>query len=156
MPLYYHVHRSPKPSKIEKKLETNTTLFLSRKYSFWYDWEKKIGTQDFGGYVIYEISIPQQQFTHSFAPYTNNKILKINSKNVKEYIYFKNKYKGHVNFNKELKSRGLIGYDATSPTIQKYAGKMTPFHQAELAIFDFSNFKPTISVVEKYKTHVKN
>lgn len=152
MPLYYHVHRSPRPSKIEKKINPTKALFLSKKNSFWYTFEKKIGKEEFGGYIIYEICIPRSNFTISFAPKTNNKILKINKKNVKEYVNLKNKYKGNINFIDELKSRGLIGYDATSQNIHKYAQKMTRFHTSELVIFDFTNYKPTLNIVEKHNT----
>ena len=80
MPLYYHVHRTPKPSKIETKLKTNQALFLSKKHSFWYTIEKQIGKEDYGGYIIYEGCIPQNQFTSSFAPNTSDKIVKITQK----------------------------------------------------------------------------
>ena len=152
MPFYYHVHRTPTPSKIEKTLKTTQALFLSKKKSFWYTVEKQIGKDDYGGYIIYEVCIPPNQFTSSFAPNTSDKIVKITQKNVKEYINLKNEHRGSIKFFGELKSRRLIGYDATSPSIQKYAHKMSMFHEPELAIFDFTHYKPAFNVIEKHKT----
>ena len=70
----------------------------------------------------------------------------------------KNKYKGNIEFFEELKKRGLVGYDATSTSIQKYAGKMSMFHTPELAIFNGKYLKHTIDInlVEKYINNINN
>lgn len=161
MPLFYHVHRSTKPSKIEKKIILDKPLFLSRKKSFWYNVEKNVGATEYGGYIIYEICIPKNNFTYSFRPITNNKIVKITKDNVDKYIQLRNKYPGQINFFNELKKRNLIGYDATSSSIQEYIYNkmiiykktgMYLYHTPELAIIDFSNFNPVINIVEKFKS----
>nr|QBK88762.1 MAG: hypothetical protein LCMiAC01_04440 [Mimivirus LCMiAC01] len=125
MPKYYHIHRSPKPSKIETKLKQNQTLYFSRKNSFWYNVEQRIGKEYYGGYIIYEINIPKILFTTSFNP-IKNKIVKITKKNINEYKKLTKQYKGSINFIKEMKKRNIIGIDATSKFISKHRSLNPP------------------------------
>ena len=53
MPKFYHIHRSPKPSNLEKKIHVNQPLFFSKKNSHWYLTEQDIGKKQYGGYISY-------------------------------------------------------------------------------------------------------
>jgi hypothetical protein len=112
MPKYYQIHRGIEPSKVEKKFIKNKPFFFSKKNSFWYNIEKDI-SKDYGGYIIYEIYIPNYLFTSSFNPIKKNKIVKITKKNIFEYNQLKNVYGGHNDFIEEMKKRNIIGIDAT-------------------------------------------
>jgi len=119
MPLYYQIHRGLELSEIENKFIKNRAFFFSKKNSMWYNIEKQI-SEDYGGYIIYEISIPNNLFTLSFNPRTKNKIVKITTQNINEYKKLKKTYRGHDNFIKEMNKRNIIGIDATSEFIHKH------------------------------------
>ena len=120
MPKFYHIHRSPKPSSIEKKLIKNFKLYYSKKNSFWYNVEQDIGKTDYGGYIIYEIEIPKLQFTTSFNPIKKNKIVKLTPKNIQEYIKILTEVaKKKYNFIEEMNNRNIIGIDATAKFIRE-------------------------------------
>ena len=106
MPLYYHIHRGKKSSKLEKQFINNNLLFFSKKNSGWYNMEKDIGQTNFGGYKIY---IPDNMFTTSFNPRTKNKIVKITKNNLEEYKKIVKKY-GKKYF---LQNKNIIGIDST-------------------------------------------
>jgi len=112
MPKYYHINRGIKPSKIEKKFIEDYPLFFSKKNSGWYNIEKSI-SEDYGGYRVYEITIPKKLFTISFNPRTKAKIVKINKDNINEYLELREKYRGHHAFIKEMNKRNIIGIDCT-------------------------------------------
>ena len=118
MPKYYQIHRGIKLSQVENKFIENKPFFFSKKNSFWYNFEKDISI-DFGGYIIYEIFIPNNLFTSSFNPRTKNKIVKVSKQNLNEYIKLKRNYGGHKNFINEMKNRNIIGIDATSNIFSK-------------------------------------
>ncbi len=120
MPKFYHIHRSPKSSSIEKKLTKNFKLYYSKKNSFWYNVEQDIGKKDYGGYIIYEIEIPKLQFTTSFNPIKKNKIVKLTPKNIQEYIKIRTEVaKKKYNFIEEMNKRNIIGIDATAKFIKE-------------------------------------
>ena len=119
MPLYYQIHRGLELSEIENKFIKNRAFFFSKKNSMWYNIEKQI-SEDYGGYIIYEISIPNNLFTLSFNPRTKNKIVKITKENIDEYKKLKKTYKGRNNFIEEMNKRNIIGIDATSEIINKH------------------------------------
>ena len=118
MPIYYHIHRSSEPSLLEKELIKGKPLYFSKKNSFWYNVEKSVGENDYGGYIIYKIYIPKLLFTTSFEE--KNKIVRITSKNINEYNKLLKEYPGNINFINEMKKRGIIGIDATSNFIANF------------------------------------
>jgi len=123
MPKYYHIHRGTKRSTVEKKFIKNYPFFFSKKQSGWgwYNCEKKI-SEDYGGYIEYEIDIPASRFTTSFNPRTKNKIVKITKENIKEYETLRIKQcKGNRSlFIEEMIKRNIIGIDATTKLMMKY------------------------------------
>ena len=118
MPKYYQIHRGIKFSEVENNFIKNKPFFFSKKKSFWYTIEKKL-SKNYGGYIIYEIYIPNNLFTSSFNPRIKNKIVKVTKQNINEYIKLKQKYQGHHNFIQEMNKRNIIGIDATSENIFK-------------------------------------
>jgi hypothetical protein len=113
MPKYYHIHRGTEPSTLEKKFIKNIPLFFSKKNSNWYNIEKDI-SKEYGGYRIYEIYIPSSRYTLSFNPTSVDKIVKITSYNINDYILLLNEHKNNRNnFIEEMKKRNIIGIDAT-------------------------------------------
>ncbi len=119
MPKYYQIHRGLKTSDVENKFIKNKPFFFSKKNSRWYNVEKQI-SEDYGGYIIYEIYIPNNIFTLSFTPRTKNKIVRITRQNINEYKKLIKTYKGRNNFIKEMNKRNIIGIDATSEFIYKH------------------------------------
>lgn len=119
MPKYYQIHRGLEPSEVENEFIINKPFFFSKKNSFWYNVEKQI-SEDYGGYIIYEISIPNNLFTLSFNPRTENKIVKVTKENIDEYKKLIKTHKGRKNFIKEMNKRNIIGIDATSEFIHKH------------------------------------
>ena len=77
MPIFYHIHRSIKPSELENNLTEGYPLYFSKKNSGWYNMEKHLGITDYGGYIIYKINIPNNCFTESFHKNAKYKILKL-------------------------------------------------------------------------------
>lgn len=129
MPIYYHIHRGIKKSNLEKGFKKNKPLFFSKKNSFWYEIEKKIGRENFDGYIIYKIDIPSNRFTTSFNPRSNNKIVKITKKNIKKYIALLSKYKSRKNFIIEMNNRNIIGIDITTEfrdSRKRFMHRITP------------------------------
>ena len=104
---------------LKQNLKKNSPLYFSKKNSRWYYIWKDI-SKDYGGYIEYKISFPRTLYTTSFNPRIKNKIVKITKENIQEYKYLKKKYKGHINFIKEMNKRNIIGIDATSKFIIKY------------------------------------
>lgn len=125
MPKYYSIHRGITISEIENKFIKNKPFFFSKKNSFWYNIEKEISV-DYGGYIIYEIYIPNNLFTSSFKPRTKNKIIKVTKQNINEYKKLKEIYGGHTNFIKEMKKNNIIGVDANSSIIYKHKNLSHP------------------------------
>lgn len=125
MPKYYQIHRGVKLSEVENTFIINRPFFFSKRNSRWYNVEKKI-SQNYGGYIIYEISIPNNLFTFSFNPRTKNKIVKVNKQNIDEYKKLRKMYKGINNFIIEMNKRNIIGIDATSKFINKYKSLPSP------------------------------
>lgn len=128
---YYHVHRSKKKSKIEKKFQNDKQLYFSKKDSAWYEIEKNIGLDNFGGYIIYEIDIPKRFFTYSFNPTSKNKIVKVNDDNLEEFLRLKSENIGSIKFIEEMKRRNLIGVDSTYVDLDKI-GNYAKEHKIEL------------------------
>ena len=113
MPKYYQIHRGIENSEVENNFIINRAFFFSKENSWWYNVEKDI-SKDYGGYIIYEITIPNNLFTLSFNPRTKNKIVKVTKQNINEYYKLKKTYRGHDIFIKEMNKRNIIGIDATS------------------------------------------
>tara|TARA_Y100000768_G_C23389486_1_gene412229 strand:- start:51 stop:491 length:441 start_codon:yes stop_codon:yes gene_type:complete len=111
MPVYYHIHRGTSNSKLDKKFIKNKPLYFSKKNSFWYRVELEISKdEEYNGYSIYKITIPEKLFTYSFNPRTKTpKIIKINKHNTDKYV------KRDFNI-EELKKKNIIGIDANLPT----------------------------------------
>ena len=86
MPKYYQIHRGLKTSDVENKFIKNKPFFFSKKNSRWYNVEKQI-SEDYGGYIIYEIYIPNNIFTLSFTPRTKNKIKLYIWKRIQVFVY---------------------------------------------------------------------
>jgi hypothetical protein len=107
---YYHIHRGINKSNIEKSFINNKPFFFSRKNSFFYNFEVNI-SEEYNGYRLYEIYIPNTLFTTSFNPKSKNKIVKVRKHNLEKYIELKEKYKGHDKFIVEMNKRNIIGID---------------------------------------------
>lgn len=86
---------------------------FQKKDSFWYNIEKSIGKDDYGGYIIYEVYIPKSLFTTSFNPKEKNKIVKITPDNINEFNDLLKKSIGKYRYY-ILKKRNIIGVDATA------------------------------------------
>lgn len=119
MPKYYHIVRGKKSSGVDKKFINGKPLYFSKKDVGWNSIEKEI-SRDYGGYHEYEIFIPPKIYTTSFNPTSKNKIVKISTKNAKEYYDLRKKYGGSFQFIEEMKKRNIIGIDATSDIMYKY------------------------------------
>ena len=95
MPIYYHISLGDKFDKFDvtkdfsNNLKNGRKLFFAKKNSFWYNFWKKIGTEDIKSYTEYKLNIPEKLFTSSFHP-KDEKILRITNKNIKEYLETEN------------------------------------------------------------------
>lgn len=114
---FYHIHRGTMPSTIEQLFISNHLLFFSKKNSDWYNIEKEIGLDNYGGYITYEIDIPQKFFTNSLHPKGNHKILKINRNNIHKYKLFRKNNPFPI---ESLKENNIIGIDLTDEKIWKF------------------------------------
>jgi hypothetical protein len=127
---------------------------MSKKNSIWYiDWIG-LGRNEFGGYKIYEITIPKELFTTSLHPKGKNRVLKITKNNIEEYKKLMRRCwetEGIVNgFNYlviVLNKRNIIGVDATSKFIKKHVAPRLIFH-SEAYIWQ----KPSQIKIKKIET----
>ena len=153
MAIFYHIHRSTKSSTLENGLIEEHALFFSKKNSFWFNIEKQIGIENFGGYIIYKINIPDNCFTQSFHKNAKYKILKLTKKNINKYLQFVNKLKGKnlltgsIRLIDELKKRNYIGVDATSLNMTY---NKSP-HHLEGFIWNFTKCKIKIKKIKTVK-----
>ena len=100
-------------------------MFFSKKNSFWYDFEKTVALQSFDGYSEYKITIPQKYFTYSLKPRTQNKILKLTPKNIKEFIKLHEKYENKgLSIKKNYINKNFIGIDATHKKLRNLYKKL--------------------------------
>lgn len=148
MPKFYHVHRGICPSDIEDGFEKERLFYFARKNSLFYKAMMKFGKEHDGGYIIYEINIPNNRYTESFNPKSEGKIVRITNKNYDQYHnLFRTRKKPPI---KELMKKGIFGIDATSPYIRDEDG-CSPL---EGFVFDYHKTKKEFSVrvVEIYDT----
>lgn len=80
----FHVHRGIRPSGMEKQLKDGNQLWYTTVDDEfgWIEMEKDIGREDFGGYIVYEIIIPDSCLTFSVHNTDPTKVLVLNKENL--------------------------------------------------------------------------
>lgn len=143
MTILYHIHRGNKEIKFNK----NRTTFMSKKNSFWYNIEIRIGKNDYNGYVEYIINIPENRFTKSLNPKDNTKVLILNKDNIERY--------NKLYPNRKIDKTKFGGIDATRITIDK---KNPISYHEELLLWNWKDVDVKVSKIinSKMKPPVKN
>lgn len=148
----FHIHLGKKPSRLEKGFKEGRELwYTTETEGGWLHQWSEIGLDQYGGYTLYEVDIPESSLTHSLENSDPTKILVIRRSNLED---FKKVYKKELQHSRdkllEKMSEQYAGVDVNDESLWRTATyKLINAGPASGVIWRFRGTGITVKQIKK-------